>query len=248
MEIRSAIHSMPFGMARPAGSTPPGSADASNSELKRDDVSTVEASAAEADGNDQHSEAVASEFTLGPEDLQDLQLLKQRDLEVRAHEQAHVAAGGRYVTSSASYDYQTGPDGRRYAIGGEVGIDTSSVSGDPAATLAKARAVRRAALAPAEPSAQDLRVAASASTMETGALSDLRALARLQREEMVEEATSKGDAGALEETRSGEQAGKNQAGQERTEPLEPMTARQRLEQRIAGFFIGPVTGSLSQFA
>lgn len=101
--------------------------------------------------------------------------LKSRDMEVRAHEQAHVAAGGQYVTSGASYAYQTGPDGKRYAVGGEVGIDTSPISGDPQATLAKAQQVRAAALAPAEPSSQDMRVAAQATQMAAQARAELAA-------------------------------------------------------------------------
>lgn len=87
--------------------------------------------------------------------------LIQRDREVRAHEQAHAAAGGGYA-GAPSYTYSRGPDGRLYAVGGEVGIDTAPVPGDPAATLRKMEVVQRAALAPAEPSAQDLRIAAEA--------------------------------------------------------------------------------------
>ncbi|SIN72585.1 SprA-related family protein [Sulfurivirga caldicuralii] len=87
--------------------------------------------------------------------------LKARDREVRAHEMAHLAAAGSYATSGARYTYQTGPDGRRYAIGGEVGIDVSPEP-DPEKTLAKMQVVQQAALAPANPSAQDLRIAAAA--------------------------------------------------------------------------------------
>ncbi|WP_051640775.1 putative metalloprotease CJM1_0395 family protein [Thiomicrorhabdus sp. Milos-T2] len=91
--------------------------------------------------------------------------LKARDQEVRAHEMAHLSAAGGYSTGGMSFSYQTGPDGKRYAIGGEVGIDTSPISGDPEATLQKAMVVQRAALAPAEPSSQDYKVAQSASQM-----------------------------------------------------------------------------------
>ncbi len=91
--------------------------------------------------------------------------LSARDREVRAHEQAHVAAGGELITSGPSYTYQTGPDRRRYAVGGEVGIDTSPVRGDPEATLAKAARIVAAALAPAQPSSQDYRVVAQANQM-----------------------------------------------------------------------------------
>lgn len=95
----------------------------------------------------------------------ELQLLKNRDREVRAHELAHVAAGGQYVTSGARLEYEKGPDGRLYAVGGEVSIDTSPIAGDPRATLLKAQVIQRAAMAPANPSAQDRQVAAQAGVM-----------------------------------------------------------------------------------
>ncbi len=101
--------------------------------------------------------------------------LKMRDQEVRAHEQAHLAAAGAYARGGIRYDYQTGPDGQKYAVGGAVGIDTSPVKGDPQATLQKAMIVQRAALAPAQPSPQDMRVAAQASQMMMQAQSELQA-------------------------------------------------------------------------
>jgi hypothetical protein len=99
--------------------------------------------------------------------------LKARDGEVRAHEEAHMAAGGRYVTGGASYSYQKGPDGAEYAVGGEVGIDTSSVPGRPEETVQKMRTIRAAALAPSEPSAADLSVAAAAAEIEAAALAEI---------------------------------------------------------------------------
>ncbi len=90
--------------------------------------------------------------------------LKQRDRVVRAHELAHMTAGAGLVTRGASYTYQTGPDGQRYAVGGEVGIDVSP-GRTPAETLSRAERIRAAALAPADPSAQDRQVAASADRM-----------------------------------------------------------------------------------
>ena len=87
--------------------------------------------------------------------------LKARDREVRAHEGAHRAAGGE-LTGPPSFEFETGPDGRQYAVGGEVSIDRSPEPGDPEATIAKLERVIRAALAPAEPSPQDRAVAAQA--------------------------------------------------------------------------------------
>ena len=99
--------------------------------------------------------------------------LKQIEQAVRKHEMAHVAAGGRYILSGANYSYKTGPDGKRYVVGGEVTIDTSPVPGDPQATINKMRQVRSAALAPADPSPQDRRVASTAMAISTKAMSEL---------------------------------------------------------------------------
>ncbi|MGZ5007547.1 MAG: putative metalloprotease CJM1_0395 family protein [Methylobacter sp.] len=102
---------------------------------------------------------------LSESDLKVLSELKQRDTQVRAHEAAHMAAAGGIASGGPSFEYQQGPDGIQYAIGGEVNIDTSPIPGDPAATLRKADTIRRAALAPAEPSGPDMQVAASAAAM-----------------------------------------------------------------------------------
>ncbi len=109
----------------------------------------------------------------------EVQQLKSRDTEVRNHEAAHKAAAGGLAQGSASFEYQVGPDGRHYAVGGEVSIDTSR-SGDPRKDLEKAQTIRQAALAPAAPSAQDRRVAAEAMAMEAEARQELQA-ARTER-------------------------------------------------------------------
>ena len=98
--------------------------------------------------------------------------LSARDKEVRAHEQAHMAAGAGLVTRGANYTYTMGPDGRRYATGGEVGIDTSPGQ-TPQETIAKAQRIRAAAMAPAQPSGQDMQVAAQATQMQMQAQMEL---------------------------------------------------------------------------
>lgn len=99
--------------------------------------------------------------------------LKQIDTEVRAHELAHLAAAGQYAKGGASFQYQRGPDGQSYAVGGEVQIDTSREA-SPEATISKMQTVRAAALAPADPSPQDRKVAARASMVMTDAGQELR--------------------------------------------------------------------------
>ncbi len=108
------------------------------------------------------------------EDVRKLRLLQSRDREVRAHEQAHLTAAGRYATSGANLDFQRGPDGKLYAVGGDVSISTSPIAGDPRATLLKAEVIRRAALAPSTPSSQDRSVAAQAGRMAAKARQEIQ--------------------------------------------------------------------------
>jgi hypothetical protein len=148
---------------------------------------------------------------LSDDDQREVQELKNRDREVRAHEQAHIAAAGAHSRGGPSYEYQRGPDNRQYAVGGEVQIDTSAVSGDPEATIRKAQTVRRAANAPAEPSSQDRSVASAAAQMEAKAR---RELTQQQLQEMKGGGGEEGsgnvraanDAGAAHKTSAVEQA------------------------------------------
>jgi len=118
------------------------------------------------------SPSPSSTTNLTPEALKLIDQLKARDSEVRQHEQAHLATAGGLAVSGASYTYQRGPNGVSYAIGGEVNIDTSP-GGTPEETIARARTIQAAALAPAEPSGADRSVAAQAQQMETQARAEL---------------------------------------------------------------------------
>ena len=96
-----------------------------------------------------------------PEVQQQVKQLMQTDKEIRTHEQAHKAVGGS-LAGPVTYQYTTGPDDKKYAVSGEVPINTPQVEdADDMVTILEK--VRQAALAPAQPSAQDLRVAANAS-------------------------------------------------------------------------------------
>lgn len=100
-----------------------------------------------------------------------VEALRAIDRKVRAHELAHVAVGGGLV-GAASFSYQVGPDKQRYAVAGEVSIDVSA-GRDAEETIARAEQIRAAALAPADPSSQDRRVAALATRMEDAARQEL---------------------------------------------------------------------------
>jgi hypothetical protein len=108
-----------------------------------------------------------------PEEQAQIAKLRSSDQKVRAHEAAHQAAGAG-LTGAAHYQYVRGPDGKQYAVAGEVSIDTSP-AGTPEATMAKAKQIRAAALAPADPSPQDRAVAAAASMMESQARAEIAA-------------------------------------------------------------------------
>lgn len=117
------------------------------------------------------SQTTSQELT--DEERRSLEQLKQRDTEVRAHEQAHLASAGQYAAGGPSFTYQQGPDGKRYAIGGEVPIDIGKEA-TAEETIKKMQVVRRAALAPASPSGADRNIAAAASQKEAQARLELQ--------------------------------------------------------------------------
>lgn len=123
-------------------------------------AAAVTAARADPDAGQAAARRAAAAGGLTPAEQRVVAQLQARDREVRVHESAHKSAGGA-LAGGVSYAYQAGPDGRQYAVGGEVQIDTGA-EGDPRATVAKMRRVIAAALAPAQPSAQDHAVAAAA--------------------------------------------------------------------------------------
>ncbi len=131
---------------------------------------------------------------LNDEEEKEIKELKQRDREVKAHEQAHKSAGGQYA-GAASYTYTTGPDNHRYATGGEVPIDVSPIPDDPQATIRKMDIVKRAALAPAEPSGADRSVYAQATQNQSKARQEIVA-------EKIEEAQELGKSDDKKESKA----------------------------------------------
>ncbi len=105
--------------------------------------------------------------TLTPAQQRQVAALRARDAQVRTHEAAHEAAGAG-LTGPPSFTYVVGPDGRTYVTGGDVTILLPG-GGTPAEQIQEARQVRAAALAPSDPSGQDLAVAAQAAEMEAQA-------------------------------------------------------------------------------
>jgi len=115
-------------------------------------------------GQAQQLQTQNNQTQLSPQEQEKVADLKQRDQEVRSHEQAHISAGGG-LTGSPNYEFETGPDGRQYAVEGSVDIDTSKEA-DPEKTLQKAKKIQASALAPSDPSSADRAVASKARQME----------------------------------------------------------------------------------
>jgi hypothetical protein len=139
------------------------------------------ASRSEAHGIDREPPLTGGSIKLDKQELSQLQQIKLRDGEVRSHEQAHLSAAGQYARGGASFTYQKGPDGVSYAVAGEVNIDvTKELS--PEATIAKMQTIKRAALAPANPSGADRRIAAQANVKEAQARQELL---QVQQEELL---------------------------------------------------------------
>lgn len=126
-------------------------------------VGAVGASAAVYSTQNSRPTQAAGPAQLTPEQQQEVLKLKQIDQKVRQHEAAHMATGAG-LTSGANYQYMRGPDGKQYAVAGEVRIDVSAAQ-TPQQTIDKAKRILAAALAPADPSSQDRAVAAQAAQM-----------------------------------------------------------------------------------
>ena len=122
----------------------------------------------------------SSPLNLSEEERREVARLRARDAEVRRHEQTHAIAAGPYGGAPV-YAFERGPNGRFYAVGGHVRIDTSPES-TPEATIRKMEAVIRAAQAPANPSASDRAIAHQARQHKTEAQSKLNAEKRAERQ------------------------------------------------------------------
>jgi hypothetical protein len=169
-----------------AENTSSGNSSSGNSSTENELVTESEG---EEDSNSQSS-GPKTELQLTEDERRILNQLKARDAEVRAHEAAHLAAAGPHANGAPTFEFETGPDGRQYATGGEVSIDSSPVPGDPEATVRKAQTIKRAALAPREPSGQDRQVAAQAAQLEAQARQQIQAEKTEERKEAREESSA----------------------------------------------------------
>ncbi len=146
--------------------------------------------------NQEETNAVTSEVQAALEDPEvrsQIMSLQNAEDKVIAHENAHKSVGGEFA-GAASYGYTTGPDGKRYISSGEVNISVPA-TGEPEALIRALERVKQAAMAPAEPSPQDQRVAASAAAK----IGNLRAdIAKQKAMEAYSDDSNSGDGSQVE--------------------------------------------------
>lgn len=122
---------------------------------------------------------------LDAKQIQQLRELQSIDRDVKAHEAAHQAAGGG-LAGAASFSYTRGPDNQMYAVAGEVPIRIQQ-GRTPEETIANARQIAAAAMAPTNPSPQDYKVAANATKMEFEARAEAMKIKAEEAKEKEEE-------------------------------------------------------------
>ncbi len=111
--------------------------------------------------SNQKSNTGSGNDELTQQEQREVSELKMTDSQVKAHEHAHKAAAAGLSTSGPNYEYETGPDGKKYAVAGDVNVSYKH-SDDPEVNLRNAQQLRASALAPADPSSQDRKVAMQA--------------------------------------------------------------------------------------
>ncbi len=148
-----------------------GKAAVTEIDVPQDDVSAANKVVGDAESQTNNLLDLSSELTA----IEQIKVdnLKQIDANVKRHERSHMNVGGQYA-GMAKYSYTEGPDGERYAVSGSVDIDLSEVRNNPRATIEKMQIVRRAALAPSDPSNEDRQVANKASVTEAKARRELK--------------------------------------------------------------------------
>jgi hypothetical protein len=158
-----------------------------------DNMVEVGAQAAHGEGRPERELAqpkggLRSETELSAEELQKLRELERKDQQVRTRDMAFLAAAGG-AAGSVALEYETGPDGRRYAVGADIKLDTSA-GATPEQTLAKARALRAATMSARSDSSADASAAAKAVRMEAEARAEIERARAAERERAIEQAAS----------------------------------------------------------
>lgn len=123
---------------------------------------------------DNETEESVNGRKLSKEEQQEVKELERIDRQVRSRELTHRAVAGSYARGSVSFDYVTGPDGKKYAKEGHINIDARPIPNNPETTIRKARAIRSVELAATNISPQDRYVSAKIAKLEREARMNLK--------------------------------------------------------------------------
>ena len=88
--------------------------------LKKSELSNIDKKESQKSSFEKNDEVVLGENYDENDYQRVLNKFKNKDSEVKTHEQTH--ASGVTTTSAINYNYQVGPDGKLYAIGGSVDL------------------------------------------------------------------------------------------------------------------------------
>ena len=128
--------------------------------LKKSELSNIDKKELQKSSFEKNDEVVLGENYDENDYQRVLNKFKNKDSEVKTHEQTH--ASGTTTTSAINYNYQVGPDGKLYAIGGSVRFDTS-IPKDPQSAKVKMDQLQSASSSVSSLSGADASIAQTAS-------------------------------------------------------------------------------------
>lgn len=127
---------------------------------KRSELASVDKKELEKSAESSYDEIQNSNTKYDEKDYQRvIDKFENLDAKTKVHEQTHAANGT--TTAPIQYNYQVGPDGKLYASGGSVRLDTS-IPKDEGAANAKLEELKDASSAPSQLSAADAQIARTA--------------------------------------------------------------------------------------
>ncbi|RXK07809.1 putative metalloprotease CJM1_0395 family protein [Halarcobacter bivalviorum] len=127
---------------------------------KRAELSNIDKKELEKTASDNYDKTNASNEKFEQKDYQRvLEKYKNLDADVKSHEQTHASRGT--TTAPIQYNYHLGPDGRLYANGGSVRLDTS-IPEEEGSANAKLEELKSASTAVDALSSADAQIARTA--------------------------------------------------------------------------------------
>ncbi|MBZ7939392.1 hypothetical protein H2278_05975 [Campylobacter sp. W0018] len=185
--------------------------------------------------NNQRDTQMINGVELDAKQIQQLRELQNIDRNVKAHEAAHQAAGGG-LAGAASFTYTRGPDNQMYATAGEVPISMQK-GNTPEETIANARQIVAAAMAPADPSPQDYKVAANATKMEFEARAEAMKLKAEEAKEKEEENKEKTEESNNTELKNSKQSSTDETTDKKFKNFVAKTYQQNSQNNYINFSI-----------